>query len=189
MVPFELLLAFTTTDTLDVPMIKCAPPVSRRTCGTGTTVQPVWNAAVSSSKAGPWRRKMPGSATTARANLYHRRPVRGYQGPDRGLEALGVDSYERAVELPASCPQRPARVVGGPQVAWGAAVSDHCGHYRVMAADALDEGRLWDMTPGVLAGLVQRGTNFAPAKDSIHYVLIGIPGCGQMGIQSTPKAD
>ncbi|BBY18714.1 RNA polymerase sigma factor [Mycolicibacterium litorale] len=41
-----------------------------------------------------------------------------------------------------------------------------------MAADALDEGRLRDLIPGVLAALVHRGADFATAEDAVQEALI-----------------
>ncbi|MBA0047288.1 sigma-70 family RNA polymerase sigma factor [Mycobacteroides sp. LB1] len=41
-----------------------------------------------------------------------------------------------------------------------------------MAADAVDEGQLRDLIPGVLAALVHRGADFATAEDAVQEALI-----------------
>jgi DNA-directed RNA polymerase specialized sigma24 family protein len=41
-----------------------------------------------------------------------------------------------------------------------------------MAADAVDEARLRDLIPGVLAALVHRGADFATAEDAVQEALL-----------------
>src|SRR5262245_26757273 len=109
-----------------------------------------------------------------------RRPVRGDQGPDRGLD----DHRRRLVPARRRVGRR---VVGGarrgrqahPRVARGAAVPDRpANRHRVMAADAADarggltEAQLRDLIPGVLAVLVHRGADFATAEDAVQEALI-----------------
>lgn len=41
-----------------------------------------------------------------------------------------------------------------------------------MAAGAVDEAQLRDLTPGVLAALVHRGADFATAEDAVQEALV-----------------
>ena len=42
----------------------------------------------------------------------------------------------------------------------------------MMTADAVDEGQLRDLIPGVLAALVHRGADFATAEDAVQEALV-----------------
>ena len=42
----------------------------------------------------------------------------------------------------------------------------------MMTADAVDEGQLRDLIPGVLAALVHRGADFATAEDAVQEAMV-----------------
>src|SRR5690606_877113 len=70
----------------------------------------------------------------------------------------------------------------------GPAVPDGPAHrHRVMPDGAVDEARLRELIPGVLAALVHRGADFAAAEDAVQEALIRAVGTWPRQPPADPK--